>query len=191
MDSISNPVLVLNQNYEPINICRVRRAIVLIWQGKAELLLNGSGEVHSVWCSFPLPSVIRLVCMVKRRPRFQRKVNRLEVFDRDKYTCQYCGKRTKELTLDHIIPRHRGGGHVWGNVVSCCISCNCRKAGRSPSEAGMKLIRQPFSPHPVSFYIPYHYLDAHSEWQQFVLYEETNEAKDCLGTMGQIHRGNS
>lgn len=166
MDTINNPVLVLNQDYHPINICRARRAVVLVLRGKAEVLENGLSEIHSLNYTFPLPSVIHLTYIIKRPP-FEKRLTRIEVFNRDRHTCQYCGRETKELTLDHIIPRYRGGKHVWENVVSCCIPCNRRKAGRTPAEAGMHLLHQPFSPHVGSFYIPYQYLYTHVEWQKF------------------------
>ena len=136
---INRSVLVLNQNYEPLNICRVRRAIVLVYEGKAEMLEDGSGFVHSISCEFPLPSVIRLSYIIKR-PRLKRRLTRLEIFNRDRYTCQYCGKVTQQLTLDHVIPRYRGGEQTWENVVSACIPCNRRKAGQTPKEARMKLM---------------------------------------------------
>ena len=139
---IDSPVLVLNQSYEPLNLCRTRRAIVLIFRGKAEVLEDSRGELHSVTRIFQIPSVIRLVYMVKR-PRHQKKLSRFEIFNRDQYTCQYCGRQTKELTLDHVIPRRRGGMHTWDNVVSACIPCNRRKGGRTPEEARMQLLRQP------------------------------------------------
>ena len=139
------PVLVLNQNYEPLNICRARRAIVLLYQGKAEMLEDGSGFIHSVSSIFSLPSVIRLAYMIKR-PRPERKLTRLEIFNRDQYTCQYCGKETRQLTLDHVIPRHRNGHHTWENIVSACIPCNRRKAGRTPEQAGMRLLHRPSPP---------------------------------------------
>jgi len=165
---INFPVLVLNQNYEPLNICRARRAVVLIYQGKAEMLENGSGFIHSASYTFPLPSVVRIAYMIKR-PRPERKLTRLEVFNRDHYTCQYCSKETRQLTLDDVIPRPRGGQHVWENVDSACISCNRRKAGKAPHEAGMKLIRHPSPPHgSMPFYIPYHYLQTRSEWQKYL-----------------------
>lgn len=165
---IDLPVLVLNQNYEPLNICRARRAVVLIYQGKAEMLENGAGFIHSATYIFPLPSVIRLAYMIKR-PRPERKLTRLEVFNRDRYTCQYCGKETRQLTLDHVIPRYRGGQHTWENVVSACMSCNRRKAGKTPQEAGMHLIRHPASPHSaIPFYIPYHYLQTRMEWHKYL-----------------------
>jgi len=168
---INLPVLVLNQNYEPLNVCRVRRAVVLLYQKRAEMLENGVGFIHSTSQDFPVPSVIRLPYLIKRPFRSQRKLTRLEVFNRDKYTCQYCGKETRQLTLDHIIPRYRGGQHTWENVVSACTACNRRKAGKTPEEAGMKL-RHPAGPPRGSrlFYIPSHYLQARDEWQQYLLH---------------------
>ncbi len=165
---INLPVLVLNQNYEPLNVCRARRAVVLIYQGKAEMLENGSGFIHSANYSFPLPSVVRIPYMIKR-PRPKRKLTRLEVFNRDRYTCQYCGKEARQLTLDHVTPKYRGGQHVFKNVVSACISCNRSKAGKTPSEAGMKLIRHPSPPRGnMPFYIPYQYIQTRSEWQRYL-----------------------
>lgn len=164
---VNLPVLVLNQSYEPLNICRVRRAVVLLFRGKAEALENGLGLLHSIDEVFPIPSVIRLAYNVKR-PRLQRKLTKFEVFNRDKYSCQYCGRVTRELTLDHVIPRRRGGKHAWENVVSACIPCNRRKAGRTPTEAGMRLLHQPQPPRDGSFFIPYHQLQLHSEWQKYL-----------------------
>ena len=164
---VNLPVLVLNQNYEPLNICRARRAVVLIYEGKADMLENGSGFIHSVSDTFPLPSVIRLPYMIKR-PRPKRRLTRLEVFNRDRYICQYCSKESRQLTLDHVIPRYRGGQHTWENVVSACIRCNRRKAGRTPQEAGMKLIRRPSPPHDnLPFYIPLP-LKTQIQWQKYL-----------------------
>ena len=163
----TDPVLVLNQDYQPVNVCRVPRAVVLILQGKAEIIENGRGEVHSINYVITIPSVIHLSRQVKRT-YFKRRLTRFEIFSRDNYLCQYCGKSTRELTLDHIMPRHRGGEHSWENVVSCCVSCNCRKAGRTPAEAEMRLLHQPLPPPPSTFYIPFHYLHTHQEWQKFI-----------------------
>jgi 5-methylcytosine-specific restriction endonuclease McrA len=164
---VNSPVLVLNQNYEPLNISRVRRAVVLLLRDKAEVVENGRGNLHSVCDLFDVPSVIRLVYFI-RRPRRQRKLTKLEVFNRDQYVCQYCGKESKELTLDHVIPRRRGGEHSWQNVVSACVPCNRRKAGRTPTEARMPLLRQPRAPGNDGFYVPYHYLRVHTEWQKYL-----------------------
>lgn len=164
---IDSPVLVLNQSYEPLNLCRTRRAVVLVFHGKAEVLENGRGELRSVSCAFQMPSVIRLVYMVTR-PRHQRRLSRFEVFSRDQYTCQYCAQQTKDLTLDHVVPRRCGGQHTWDNVVSACIPCNRRKGGRSPDEARMVLLRQPRAPRNDGFYVPCHLLSNHSEWQKYL-----------------------
>jgi 5-methylcytosine-specific restriction endonuclease McrA len=165
---VNMPVLVLNQSYEPLNICRVRRAIVLIQVGKAEMLENGAGTLHSAEDIFEIPSVIRLGAMIKR-PRVERKMTRYEIFHRDNYSCQYCGKQTHQLTLDHVMPKHRGGQHTWENVVSACSNCNRNKAGRTPEEANMKLIRQPTKPHRHSlFSIPFQFRQK-NEWHKYLL----------------------
>jgi 5-methylcytosine-specific restriction endonuclease McrA len=161
------PVLVLNQNYEPLNVCKVRRAMVLLFYGKAEVLENGRGSLHSVNGIFDVPSVIRLVYFIKR-PHHQRKMTKMEIFSRDKHACQYCGHQSRELTLDHVVPRRRGGEHSWENVVSACIPCNRRKAGRTPTEASMPLLRQPHIPRNDGFQIPYLYLHLHAEWQKYL-----------------------
>ena len=165
---INLPVLVLNQNYEPLNICRARRAVVLLYEGKAEMLENGSGFIHSATQELPVPSVIRLDRLIKR-PRVERKLTRLEIFHRDHYMCQYCGKETKQLTLDHIIPRYRGGQHTWENVVSACIPCNRRKAGKILPGSGMKLTRTPARPRStILFYIPPQFLATHHGWHKYL-----------------------
>ena len=164
----NSPVLVLNQSYEALNICRARRAVVLLLQGKAEMLENGLGFIHTTNDVFPIPSVIKLAYMVKR-PQPERKLTRLGVFHRDQYTCQYCGKESQQLTIDHVIPRHQSGQHSWENMVSACIPCNRRKAGRTPQQARMKLIHQPSQPRSnIPFYIPRHYLVILSEWQKYL-----------------------
>ena len=163
---LSEPVLVLNLNYEPINVCDVRRAVVLLGKGKAELLENGRGEIHTPTTALTIPSVIRLGYMVKR-PLAQRRLSRREVFQRDSYTCQYCGRQGRDLTLDHVVPRRQGGPHIWENVVAACIPCNRRKAGRTPAEAGMRLLREPRAPRPNPYAILQHrtVLD---EWRAYV-----------------------
>jgi 5-methylcytosine-specific restriction endonuclease McrA len=103
-----------------------------------------------------------------KRPRPQMRLSRREVFSRDRFTCQYCGKQTRDLTLDHLIPRHRGGNHDWENLVSACKRCNHRKAGRTPHEARMRLIRQPYRPHITAFHLFYHYLQAQAGWRKFI-----------------------
>ncbi len=165
---INRTVLVLNQTYEPLNICRARRALMLLYWGKAEMLENGVGFIRSASRLFPLPSVIRLVYMI-RRPRQEPKLTRLEVFNRDRYTCQYCGERGRQLTIDHVIPRYQGGEHTWENLVTACIPCNRRKAGRTSEQAGMKLRRRPQPPrNGSSLYIPSQYREMRKEWQKYL-----------------------
>jgi len=165
MDNVS--VLVLNQNYEPLNVCNVRRAMVLVLRGKAEVIESARGVIHSATASFVLPSVIRLVNFI-RRPRPKVRLTRKEVFARDGWACVYCGKQTKDLTLDHVLPRHRGGQHTWENLVSACKPCNHRKAGRTPAEAKMAMPREPAQPRVSIYYSFFPYLSSQLEWRKFV-----------------------
>lgn len=164
---MQSPVLVLNANFEPVNVCDMRRAIVLLLAEKASLVVNGRGMVKTVNAAFPRPSVIRLQKMISR-PRPQLKLSRREVFRRDNYTCQYCGKKTPELTIDHVIPRHMGGRHIWNNVVAACPSCNHRKGGRTLDEANMHLHRPPMEPPTSAHYIFGRHLAENSEWEIFL-----------------------
>jgi 5-methylcytosine-specific restriction endonuclease McrA len=140
MGVVDANVLVLNLDFQPLNVCNVRRAVVLLAKEKASVVEQNGHLVTSERLSFPSPSVIRLVYHVKR-PRPVVKMTRKEVLVRDDHTCQYCGRRGHDLTLDHVIPRHRGGQHVWENVVAACKSCNHRKGGRTLAEARMTLLR--------------------------------------------------
>ena len=164
---VSSAVLVLNQNYEPLNVCNARRAFVLVDRGKAEVLENNSGCLHSPTHTFRLPSVIRLVYLIKR-PRPQVRLTRKEIFSRDHYTCQYCGKHTHDLTLDHVVPRNKGGQHIWENLVSACKPCNHHKAGKMPNEARMHLLREPVRPPATAYYLFYDYLEREKEWRKFI-----------------------
>ena len=112
------PVLVLNLNYVPINICTVRRAIIMLGKGKAELLENHRGQLRTVTAVIDAPSIIRLAYLVKR-PFLPRKLSKKEVFLRDRYTCQYCNKKSQDLTLDHVIPRKQNGGAFLEQRCGC------------------------------------------------------------------------
>jgi 5-methylcytosine-specific restriction endonuclease McrA len=161
------PVLVLNANFEPINVCDMRRAVGLILSEKADLVINGRGEIHTINASFPRPSVIRLQKMINR-PRQQLKLTRREVFRRDNHTCQYCGKRSGDLTIDHVLPRHMGGQHTWHNVVAACPACNHRKGGRLLDEANMHLLRLPGEPPASANYVFGRHLSDNTEWEIFL-----------------------
>ena len=142
MDSV---VLLLNADYEPLNVCDLRRAFRLLFGEKAEVIEYDHTEIRTPSEILRAPSVIKLQYRIKR-PRPRVRLSRREVFARDGHRCQYCGRRIKPLTLDHVVPRHRGGEHSWGNLVAACGECNHRKGGRLPGEAGMRLKRRPYEP---------------------------------------------
>src|SRR5499427_5448170 len=138
------PVLVLNASYEPINVCAARRAIVLVLKGVAMTEEENGHFLHAARLAVRLPSVIRLL-EYRRIPHQTRALSRKNILLRDRSTCQYCGEilPSSELTLDHVIPRSRGGASTWENLVACCHPCNRRKGNQLPTEAGMKLTREP------------------------------------------------
>ncbi len=138
------PVLVLNTSYEPINVCAARRAIVLVLKGVAMAEEENGHYVHGARLTIRVPSVIRLL-EYRRIPHQTRALSRKNILLRDRNTCQYCGTMlaSGELTLDHVIPRSRGGVSAWENLVACCHPCNRRKGNQSPMEAGMRLLREP------------------------------------------------
>lgn len=165
--SLREPVLVLNANFEPLNVCPLRRAIALVLSGKAEILENGRGELRTPSRVLPRPSVIRLRYAVRRPPRRLRLTKR-EILRRDGWTCQYCGRSSPSLTVDHVIPRHRGGAHTWENLVAACPACNRRKGNRTPAEARMTLLRPPFEPVPTVGYLFGAYLREYREWRKYL-----------------------
>ena len=138
------PVLVLNASYEPINICGARRALVLVLKGIARTEEEHGLSLHAQRSRIAMPSVIRLL-EYRRIPHQTRALSRKNILLRDRNTCQYCGESMapSELTLDHVIPRSRGGNSTWENLVACCHRCNRQKGDRMPLEAGMKLMREP------------------------------------------------
>jgi 5-methylcytosine-specific restriction endonuclease McrA len=144
-------VLVLNATFEPINVCTVRRAAVLLLKEKAELVEHATWQLRSESMTLPRPIVIRLVSYVRvPRDTHRRKITRRAVFARDRWTCQYCGARSN-LTVDHVVPRSKGGGSTWENIVASCAPCNRRKGDSLLRHAGMKLRRTPSSPSPQVF----------------------------------------
>jgi 5-methylcytosine-specific restriction endonuclease McrA len=141
--------LLLNATYEPLKVIGWQRAVTLLWQGKVEVLEVYEREIRSATWSTKLPAVLRLQHFVKIEYT-KRAINfsRANIFLRDEYTCQYCGRRfrTEELTFDHVVPIAKGGRKVWENIVTACWRCNNRKSGRTPPEAGMHLIKWPTRP---------------------------------------------
>ena len=139
-------MLVLNATYEPINVCTVRRAVVLLLKEKAEIIEHADWELHSATRSLSRPVVIRLVAYVRiPRDTHRRKITRRAVFARDNWTCQYCGSRSN-LTVDHVIPRSKGGDSSWTNIVASCAPCNRRKGDALLRQVGMQLRKPPRTP---------------------------------------------
>ncbi len=165
--------LVLNATFEPISIVTWKRALRLLCQGKVEVLAEYDCEIHSISFSIKLPSVLRLLKYVRLRRRSRHmKFCRANIYARDHHTCQYCGKKcpTENLTFDHVIPIVKGGGKTWNNIVTCCFVCNHKKGGRTPEEAGMRLIRPPKEPEwvPTMLHITIGFKAAPQAWRDYI-----------------------
>jgi 5-methylcytosine-specific restriction endonuclease McrA len=141
--------LVLNATYEPLGVVACRRAVVLVLDAKAELLHDTGDAIHSEHLVLPVPSVIRLRQFVKVPFRRRAPLNRRGVFARDGHRCQYCGGPAE--SLDHVIPRSRGGEHAWDNVVAACRPCNVRKRDRMLADTSMQLRSRPAPPRELSW----------------------------------------
>jgi 5-methylcytosine-specific restriction endonuclease McrA len=165
-------VLVLNSTYEPINVCTARRAIVLILKGIARAEERHDGFFHSTRSRIPVPSVIRLTEYV-HIPFERKSLSRKNILLRDHNTCQYCGRvhTPSELTLDHVIPKSKGGHSNWDNLVACCKRCNNRKGSALPDEAGMRLLKHPqaFSLH-VNRQIMRYLGRSDANWRKYLFY---------------------
>ena len=146
-----NQVLVLNASFEPLNVCSVRRAHVLVYKGKAEVVERIDRPLRSATVTYVWPCVIRLSAYVRVPRAAQRKISRKALFARDGWACVYCGATDVRLTLDHVVPRSRGGDSVWENVVTSCSPCNLRKGNRLLDELSMALRRPPRPPAPALF----------------------------------------
>lgn len=162
-------VLVLNATYEPLSVVSVRRAVVLLLKEKAEIVEAAEAELRSEHITMPKPLVIRLVYFVRIPYRISLPLTRRTVLARDHYTCQYCGDQPsrKDLTVDHILPRSRGGHTTWENVVTACQRCNGRKGGRTPEEANMRLQSMPAKPRYVALAMV-ESPTAHQAWRKYI-----------------------
>lgn len=166
-------VLVLNSTYEPINVCTTRRAIVMILKGIARTEERHAHHYRSSHTHLHVPSVIRLTQYV-HIPYERKSLSRKNILLRDHYTCQYCARvlPTAELTLDHVIPKSRGGGSGWDNLVTCCKRCNNRKGNLLLDEAGMRLLKRPQSfSHNVNRQIMRYLGRSDEAWRKYLFYE--------------------
>ena len=143
-------VLVLNQSYEPVQVCSVRRAIVLVFRGRAEVIESLDLTLRTVSDRFPVPSVVRLVLYVRVSPK-SFALSKRNIMKRDGYQCQYCGTKQGPMTVDHVIPKTVGGRDTWENLVCACVRCNNVKGDRLPEKAGVRLLRRPRRPNNALF----------------------------------------
>jgi 5-methylcytosine-specific restriction endonuclease McrA len=166
----SRKVLILNQTSEPLQVCAARRAVLLLFSGKAERVEDTSHLIRSPSTAIALPSVIRLQRFVRLPAHPTISFNKKNIFKRDGYTCQYCGRNSGErMTIDHIIPKSLGGRTIWENVVSACRACNLKKGNKPLTEAGMRLLRKPTRPRSASVLGVMAHASAHYErWRKYL-----------------------
>jgi hypothetical protein len=139
-----NKVLVLNADYTPLNVTSLRRGFVLVIKGKAEILEKGIEPIMTTVGDFVRPIIIRLLSYVKYHSR-PLKINRKRIYKRDNNQCVYCESK-KHLTIDHVIPKSKGGNNSWKNLVTCCLACNLKKGNKTPEEVGMRMSLKPYEP---------------------------------------------
>ncbi|WP_419853523.1 HNH endonuclease [Candidatus Poriferisodalis sp.] len=145
---LSERTLVLNVTYQPLSITTVRRALLLVLAGKADVVHTRSGSIRSPRLTMSVPSVVRLTYHARAPYRRRAPLHRRAVFARDAYRCQYCGSRAE--CIDHVHPRSRGGEHTWENVVACCRACNVGKGDSLLSEGRYRLRQTPYAPEPLA-----------------------------------------
>jgi 5-methylcytosine-specific restriction endonuclease McrA len=155
-------VLVLNSDYTPLNVTTIRRGFILVIKGKAEVLREDTQKIVTTIGEFVRPLVIRLLNYV-RFTSAPLKLNRKRLYRRDDNQCVYCSSK-KSLTIDHVLPKSRGGKNTWGNLVTCCNPCNIKKGNRTPEESGMKLRKKPYEPSIFSFVLS---SDVEELWEDF------------------------
>jgi 5-methylcytosine-specific restriction endonuclease McrA len=163
---LNNNVLVLNQNYEPIAICNAKKAVILVYLGKAEIVETLDTEIRAVSFSMPFPSVVRLQIYIYK-PYMPVILSRKNILRRDRHRCQYCGKNAQPLTVDHIIPKQFGGKHSWENLVCACIRCNNRKGNKTPDQVGMALLKKPQKPSKL-FFLQFFIERPHDSWRPYL-----------------------
>jgi len=143
-------VLVLNNDYSPLNVTTLKRGFKLVFKGKAEIICHTENlPILSSFSKFKRPSVIRLLRYISF-PYKKVPISRYNVFRRDNHQCVYCGSEDN-LTIDHVIPKSKGGGNTWKNMVSCCATCNVKKDNKTPEEVGMKMLHEPYVPTYIQF----------------------------------------
>ena len=166
MNKLDKNVLVLNQNYEPISIVNVKKAILLLFLNKAEMVEELGDKLRSINLEFAFPSVVRIKNYI-RRPYREVVLNRKNIHRRDRHICQYCGKNHSPMTVDHVVPKQFGGKDTWENLVCACIKCNNKKGNRTPEQANLYLIRKPTKPSHL-FYLQYLITKPQETWRPYL-----------------------
>lgn len=168
--------LLLNASYEPLRVITWQKAVVLLVKGKVEVIASHGLMIRGVTVTLELPSVLRLLRRVRVTRRFhQVPFSRTNIYLRDKYRCQYCARRfsAPDLTFDHVIPASQGGRKEWENIVTCCIVCNRKKGGKTPDQAGLKLVRRPTRPSYLpSYAITYGMAEVPAVWRDYLYSSE-------------------
>lgn len=160
-------MLVLNQNYEPLSVCSVRKAVILLWLGKAEMVATRkTTALRTIDSVYPYPSIVRLFVYV-RLPYRKVELTRKNILRRDNHRCAYCNTTKPPLTIDHVLPKSRGGADTWENLITACVRCNNKKGNRTPPEAGMKMAVHPFRPNHVTFITKFAGR-IEREWEQYL-----------------------
>jgi len=171
--ALDGRVLLLNQTYEPLGTVSVARAVIMVFKNTVSVEeFDGDRVLRSARAEFPVPSVIRRRIYINiRRRREASSMKRLRIYMRDKFRCQYCGEKKPagELTLDHILPRSRGGDNSPVNVVAACVACNNRKGNRTPAEARMPLLTSQSALRvKLERVVLCHYAEARAEWRKYL-----------------------
>jgi 5-methylcytosine-specific restriction endonuclease McrA len=170
---LNRNVLILNQNYEPLTVCSVKRAVVMMLLGKVEMIETLDGHcLHSVSATIRVPSVVRLGVYVKA-PRKRIFLSRKNIIKRDGHRCMYCGRSDGSMTVDHVIPKRMGGRDTWENLVCACTKCNNLKGDRTPEQANMTLIKRPKKPNHLMFIERFIGI-SDDAWKPYLFMEDAN-----------------
>ena len=166
---INNKVLLLNNSYEPLLVITVKKAILLYFNGKIEFVEKGDSYISSIYMKFQIPKIVRLKKYIYVKKK-QISLTRKNIFKRDNHICQYCGKSSQELTIDHVIPKDKGGVDNWKNLVTACRRCNTKKGNSNLKEIPMELIKLPYKP---SYLLNLHaYAEANKSWKKYIYYKD-------------------
>ena len=177
-------VLLLNSTFEPLTVVNPRRAFKLLFAKKAHVIENNGGFISTVKSRIRIPSVIQ-ICYFVKKPYTRPKFSKRSVFIRDNYTCQYCGKHESKPTIDHLLPRSKGGKSDWSNTVTACHACNNKKGDRTIKDAGMRLLKLPGEPK----YMVYSTIISPARvkrWEKFFYPKEKHPAALTMRHAGEV-----